>query len=106
MLARIVVVQEHEGRRVVCRAGGIDAIAVRKIEQAPQVPESVVMAQLLHILEHRTEISASEAVQRHGLHVSVKLLLGGDLRVLLDRGVALDDVEIDLGEKAFRAGGL
>ena len=51
----------------------------------------MVLPELFHVIEHGPVIRPSHAVELHGLQVPVKLLLGSDLHVLLDRRVTLDD---------------
>ena len=57
--------------------------------------------QLLHIVEHRTEVRAPEAAELHGVQVGVELLLRGDLHILLHLCVALEDVQVDFREEAL-----
>ena len=40
-------------------------------------------------------------MELHGVQIAVEVLLAGDLPVLLDLRVALDDVEVDLGEEVL-----
>ena len=42
-----------------------------------------------------------QALDGHGFYVCVKFLLAGDLHILLNVRVALEDVEIDFAEKAL-----
>ncbi|CAN4037816.1 DUF4340 domain-containing protein, partial [Dysosmobacter welbionis] len=97
----VPVVQKDEGRVVVRLFLRKDAAAVGEVDHALEVGELSGPDQLVHVLKHRAEVRAAEAVELHGVQIVVEVLLAGDLPVLLHLRVALDDVEIDLGEEVF-----
>ena len=55
----------------------------------------------VNVIKHRPEISPSETFKLHRLYVFVKFLPGGDLFILLNIGIALYYVQVDLGKKAL-----
>ena len=78
-------------------------MAVRKIDQSLQVFKFLRLYKAVHVLEDRPVIGTAETADLHRLHVAVKILLAGDLIILLNIRVALDDMKIDLPKIALRA---
>src|SRR5699024_1688821 len=82
-------------------AGGIGSPAVGEIQQAPQVLELFLLAQLSHIGKGGAEIGSAASRQLEMIHQVDELVLGGDQMVPLDFVVGLNDVEVHPAEKAL-----
>ena len=78
------------------------AAAVSEVDQSLEILKFPVPPQGLHIFKHRAKIRAAQTTNLHGLKILVKLLLTGDLPVLLNICITLNDVQVDFREKAFR----